>query len=148
MSRKSKAASRAPSQRQLRVGEEIRHLLASILQRQDYYIEELDGLSITVSEVSVSPDLANARVYVMPLAGQDSDIILPLLNQLAPVIGHQMSKRIHLRRLPRLKFLLDHSFDTADRMGRLFMSIEKNSDEADEIQPDGDELPESSTEGA
>ena len=127
MSRKSKAASRGPSQRQLRVGEEIRHVLAGILQRQDYYIEELDGLSITVSEVSVSPDLANARVYVMPLAGQDSEIVLPKLNQVAPVIGHQLAQKVHLRRLPRLKFVLDHSFDTADRMGRLFLSIETSS---------------------
>lgn len=139
MARKSKAASRGPSQRQLRVGEEVRHVLAGIFQRQDYYIEELDGLSITVSEVSVSPDLANARVYVMPLAGQDSETILPLLNQLAPVIGHQLSKRIHLRRLPRLKFMLDHSFDTADRMGRLFMSIEQSDDE---------DLPQGPAEGA
>ena len=147
MSRKSKAASRGPSQRQLRVGEEVRHVLAGILQRQDYYIEELDGLSITVSEVSVSPDLANARVYVMPLAGQDAEIVLPKLNQLAPVIGHQLAQKVHLRRIPRLKFVLDHSFDTADRMGRLFLSIEssqsdKSSEQSDivgNISSDGDE---------
>ena len=128
MARKSKAAARGPSQRQLRVGEELRHVLAMILQRQDYYIEELDGLSITVSEVSVSPDLANARVYVMPLAGDNRETILPLLNQLAPKIGHQMASKLHLRRMPRLKFVLDESFDTAERMGKLFLSIESKEE--------------------
>ena len=69
MPRKSKTATAGPSQRQLRVGEDLRHHLSSILMRQETHIPELDTVPITVSEVSVSPDLSNARVYVMTWAG-------------------------------------------------------------------------------
>ena len=69
MSRRSKSASAGPSQRQLRVGEDLRHHLSAILARQETHIPELDQVSITISEVSVSPDLANARIYVMTWVG-------------------------------------------------------------------------------
>ena len=81
MVQKSKSSGAEPSQRQLRVGEDLRHHLASILMRQETHIPALDSVSITVSEVSVSPDLSFARVYVMTLGGQDMDTVLPLLNQ-------------------------------------------------------------------
>ena len=84
MPRRSKSASAGPSQRQLRVGEDLRHHLSSILARQETHIPELDQVSITISEVSVSPDLANARIYVMTLGGIDIDKVLPVLNQVAP----------------------------------------------------------------
>ncbi|MDP7375401.1 MAG: ribosome-binding factor A, partial [Alphaproteobacteria bacterium] len=71
MPRRSKSASAGPSQRQLRVGEDLRHHLSSILARKETHIPELDQVSITISEVSVSPDLANARIYVMTLGGID-----------------------------------------------------------------------------
>ena len=73
MPRRSKSASAGPSQRQLRVGEDLRHHLSAILARQEKHIPELDQASITISEVSVSPDLANARIYVMTLGGIDID---------------------------------------------------------------------------
>ena len=123
MSRKSKAYTKPPSKRQLRVGEEIRHSLAGILIRQDTYVEELRGISITVSEVSVSPDLSNARVFVMPLGGQDKETILPVLNKMAPFFAHQVSQKVHLRRIPKLKFLVDGSFDHVDRITSLFNKL-------------------------
>ena len=123
MLQKSKSSGAEPSQRQLRVGEDLRHHLASILMRQETHIPELDSVSITVSEVSVSPDLSFARVYVMTLGGQDMDTVLPLLNQYAPVLRHEVAKRVHLRRLPNFKFVRDESYDTADRMARLFSGI-------------------------
>lgn len=124
MVQKSRSASAEPSQRQLRVGEDLRHHLASILMRQETHIPELDKVSITVSEVSVSPDLSSARVYVMTLGGQDMDRVLPLLNQYAPVLRHEVAGRVHLRRLPVFKFVRDASYDNADRMARLFSGIQ------------------------
>ena len=124
MVQKSRSASAEPSQRQLRVGEDLRHHLASILMRQETHIAELDKVSITVSEVSVSPDLSSARVYVMTLGGQDMDRVLPLLNQYAPVLRHEVAGRVHLRRLPVFKFVRDDSYDNADRMARLFSGIQ------------------------
>ena len=124
MSRRSKSASAGPSFRQLRVGEDLRHHLSTILARQETHIPELDQASITVSEVSVSPDLTNARVYVMTLGGVDIDRALPVLNQVAPLLRHHLASKVHLRRLPVLKFVADESYETADRMARLFSSIQ------------------------
>ena len=124
MPRKSKTATAGPSQRQLRVGEDLRHHLSSILMRQETHIPELDSVPITISEVSVSPDLSNARVYVMTLGGVDIERVLPVLNQAAPFLRHQLAGRVHLRRLPALKFVTDDSYETADRMARLFSAIQ------------------------
>ena len=124
MPRRSKSASAGPSQRQLRVGEDLRHHLSAILARQETHIPELDQVSITISEVSVSPDLANARIYVMTLGGIDIDKVLPVLNQVAPLLRHHLGSKVHLRRLPVLKFVADESYDTADRINRLFSSIQ------------------------
>ena len=124
MPRRSKSPSAGPTQRQLRVGEDLRHHLSAILARRETHIHEIDKVSITVSEVAVSPDLANARVYVMTLGGVDIDKVLTVLNQVAPLIRHHLASRVHLRRLPALKFVADESYDTADRMTRLFSSIQ------------------------
>ena len=123
MPRRTKPASAGPSQRQLRVGENLRHHLSLILARQETHIPELDQVSITISEVSVSPDLANARIYVMTLGGTDIDKVLPVLNQVAPFLRHHLASKVHLRRLPLLKFVADESYDTAERIARLFSSI-------------------------
>ena len=124
MARRSKSASAGPSQRQLRVGEDLRHHLSSILARQVTHIPELDQVSITISEVSVSPDLSNARIYVMTLGGIDIDKVLPVLNQVAPLLRHHLASKVYLRRLPVLKFVADESYDTAERISRLFSSIQ------------------------
>ena len=127
MPRRTKSASAGPSQRQLRVGEDLRHHLSAILARQETHIPELDQVSITISEVSVSPDLANARIYFMTLGGVDIDKVLPVLNQAAPLLRHHLASKVHLRRLPVLKFFADESYDKADRITRLFSSIQTDT---------------------
>ncbi|MDA0357933.1 MAG: 30S ribosome-binding factor RbfA [Proteobacteria bacterium] len=112
-----------PRQRQLRVGETLRHALSEILMREDFFDPDLANVSITISEISVSPDLANARVYTMPLGGVNIELVLPALNRLAPVIQSLVAKKVHLRRTPRLRFLLDDSFENAARMNKLFAAI-------------------------
>ena len=127
MSSKSRRQSQAPgpSQRQLRVGESLRHTLSEILMREDFFDPDLANVSITISEISVSPDLSNARVYTMPLGGVNVDVVLPALNRLAPVIQSLVAKKVHLRRTPRLRFFLDESFENAAKMSRIFRAIEK-----------------------
>lgn len=125
MTRKHRSGT-GPSQRQLRVGEELRHHLAALLMRQETHIEGLDTIPITVSEVSVSPDLSNASVYVMTLGGDSLDIVLPTLNVAAPKLGHLIAGKVHLRRLPRLKFFADTSYDNADKISRAFASISEH----------------------
>ena len=94
--------------------------------RQETHIEGLDTIPITVSEVSVSPDLSNASVYVMTLGGDSLDIVLPTLNVAAPKLGHLIAGKVHLRRLPRLKFFADTSYDNADKISRAFASISEH----------------------
>ena len=129
MSSKSRRQGRAsgPSQRQLRVGESLRHALSEILMREDFFDPDLANVSITISEISVSPDLSNARVYTMPLGGVNVDVVLPALNRLAPMIQSLVAKKVHLRRTPRLQFLLDDSFENAARMSHLFHAIKQES---------------------
>ena len=119
-------AANLPSQRQLRVGEMLRHALSEILRRDNFFDPDLDGVSVTISELSVSPDLSNARVYVMPLGGENSDTVLPALNRLAPVLQREVATRVHLRRVPRLKFILDDSFENAARLNVAFNSIRRD----------------------
>ena len=122
-----KGQASGPSQRQLRVGESLRHALSEILMREDFFDPDLANVSITISEISVSPDLSNARVYTMPLGGVNVDVVLPALNRLAPVIQSLLAKKVHLRRTPRLRFLLDDGFENAARMNHLFHSIKQES---------------------
>ena len=119
--------SSGPSQRQLRVGETLRHVLSEILMRQDFFDPDLANVSVTISEILVSPDLRNARVYTMPLGGINVDVILPALNRLAPVIQSLVAKKMHLRRTPRLRFFLDNSFENAAKMNQLFHAIKQES---------------------
>ena len=105
MSSKSRRQSQAsgPSQRQLRVGEALRHALSEILMREDFFDPDLANVSITISEISVSPDLSNARVYTMPLGGINVETVLPALNRLAPVIQSLVAKKVHLRKSKKFK---------------------------------------------
>jgi ribosome-binding factor A len=105
------------SQRQLRVGELVRHALADILMRGETYDPELDGRPITVPEVRMSPDLKIATAFVMPLGGEDGERIIKALARNAKPLRAELSKRIRqLKYMPDLRFRLDTRFDDDDRM--------------------------------
>lgn len=105
-----------PSTRPLRVGEEIRHVLASILGRGELRDPALAGQSITVSEVRVAPDLMHATVFVTPLGGGDMARVVAALNRASPFLRGQVAKAVQLRRAPELDFTPDTSFDDAHRI--------------------------------
>ena len=114
---------KGPTQRQLRVGEALRHAVSEVLMREDFFDPDLSNVSITISEILVSSDLANARVYTMPLGGVNIEVVLPALNRLAPVIQSFVAKKVHLRRTPRMRFFLDESFENAAKMNKIFAAI-------------------------
>jgi len=114
--------SKAPSQRQLRVGEEIRHVLVRILARGDLRDPVLSGANVTVTQVAVSPDLQNATAFVVPLGGGQGDEIAGALNRAAGFLRGQLGREIELRHTPRLVFEPDRSFDRADEVERLLRS--------------------------
>lgn len=112
-------APRAPSQRQLRVGELIRRALADIIQRGDLHDPELADLPITVGEVKVSPDLRVATVYVMPLGGQNVPEVIAALARSQGELRHLMGKLIALKFSPTLRFMPDETFARMDAARRL-----------------------------
>jgi len=115
--RKSRgAATGERSQRQLRVGEELRHRLAAIFERETFADPALAGQAITVTEVRVSPDLANATAFVTPLGGRDMDKVVRALNHAAGYLRHLVAQHLDLRVAPRLAFEADRSFDAASRV--------------------------------
>ena len=119
---------RPPSQRQLRVGEEIRAALAQIFMHGETHNPVLDSASITVSEVRISPDLKNATAYIMPLAGSNKTSVLAELKENAPRLRGLVSRHIILRTSPRISFVLDTSFEEANRINQLLNSERVKAD--------------------
>ena len=114
----------APTQRQLRVGEAIRHALAEIFTEGKFYDAELDNHSITVSEVRISPDLRNATAFVMPLGGTQNDKpFLQALKRLTPLLRARIAKTVNLKFAPELIFRMDNSFAQAHHIETLLQSV-------------------------
>ncbi|WP_114860365.1 30S ribosome-binding factor RbfA [Azospirillum brasilense] len=122
MRKKHDLAGKPPSQRQLRVGEEIRHALADLFRRGDFHDPELADLNVTVTEVRISPDLRNATVFVTPLGGGAMDETLTALRRAAPFLRGQVARAVNLRHAPTLSFEADTSFDYAGRIDDILHS--------------------------
>ncbi len=104
------------NQRQQRVAEEIRHVLANIIQRGELKDPQLMDLSVTVSEVRVSPDLKNATAFIAPLGGGSSEELATAMNRAAPFIRMRLGKELSLKYLPKVIFEADKSFDYAQKI--------------------------------
>ena len=109
-----------PSQRQLRVGELIRRALSEILMQGIIHDPDLDRISVTVSEVTASPDLKIATAYVCPLGGEGGEDLIALLAKNKSEIRRSISKKLTLKYTPDLRFRLDETFDRMDEARRLF----------------------------
>lgn len=114
MVKRSFESARGPSQRQLRVGEVIRRALSDALMRGDVHDPDLDGVSVTVSEVRTSPDLKIATAYVLPLGGGDADVVLKALRRARAELRRQVNRQIDLKFSPEIRFELDETFDRMD----------------------------------
>lgn len=108
-----------PSQRQLRVGEEMRHALARIFERGELHDPALHEAPLTVTEVRVSPDLKRATAYVMPLGGRNAAEIMAGLKRGASHLRRLVAQEVKLRVAPQIFFALDQSFDEASRIDAL-----------------------------
>ena len=124
-----------PSQRQLRVGELIRHRLSETLMRADVHDPDLNRHSITVGEVRTSPDLKIATAYVMPLGGTDKEDALKALRRNSRELRHLVANGLNLKYAPELRFQLDETFDRMDDTRRLFADERVQRD----IQADTDD---------
>jgi ribosome-binding factor A len=116
-----RAAPRGPSQRQLRAGELVRHALVEILRAQEITDPDLADVSVTLTEVRMSPDLRNATVFVEPLGGgEQASVVVKALNRHHKFLRGRLGHAIDMKFTPALKFLHDETFDAAARMNRLF----------------------------
>lgn len=119
---------RPASQRQLRVGEEVRHALAQLLRPGELRDPALREADITVTEVRVSPDLKNATAFVMPLAGRNTAEIMAGLKRSAPFLRARLARQVELRQAPNITFAFDNAFDSAARIAALLQQPEVERD--------------------
>ena len=111
------------SQRQLRVGEMIKQSLGQIFLRDEAKVPSLETKNITVTEVRMTPDLKNAKAYVIPLGGKDTEKTVNVLTEFSYLIRKALSKKIDIKFLPKVYFVGDKSFDYAEKIEKL---IQKN----------------------
>src|ERR1700750_485975 len=123
------------SQRQLRVGETVRHALAEILAHGDVHDPDLEGHIVTVPEVKMSPDLKLATIYVMPLGGRDTEVVLAALERNKKYLRGEVARRVNLKFSPDLLFRVDDRFDEAERIEKLLRTPAVQRD----LAPDSDE---------
>ena len=107
------------SVRLLKVGERVRHILSELLARGEAHDETLRAHNISVTEVRMSPDLRNAKVYVKPLLGEDEDVVLKALRTNTAFFQREAAQRLGLKFAPKLQFRADESFDEASRIEAL-----------------------------
>ncbi len=123
MSRRSPQSSHhGPSQRQLRVGEMLRHALADVLRRGEIRDPDLAGVSVTVTQVKPSPDMRHATVFVEPLGGKNADVVVKALNRSKSYLRGEMGHLIELKFTPELRFVEDESFAEAEKIEALLKS--------------------------
>jgi ribosome-binding factor A len=119
----AKRTTKSTGQRPLRVGEEVRHALAQILERGELRDPDLVGHAITVTEVRMSPDIRNATVFVAPLGGIDSDKTVAALARAVPFLRRRIAELVQLRYVPNLRIEADTSFDYAEQIGRRLAEV-------------------------
>jgi ribosome-binding factor A len=130
------------SQRQLRVGELIRHELAEMLSRGDIHDPVVEAHMITVPEVRMSPDLRLATIYVMPLGGRDATDVVAALERNKRYVRGEIARRVNLKFAPEIRFRVDERFDEAERIEKLLRTPVVQRDLKSE-QESGDEKDES-----
>ena len=127
---------RPAGQRQLRVGEELRHALAQLLRPGELRDPALRDANVTVTEVQLSPDLKNATAFVMPLAGSDTADVMAGLKRSAVFLRGRVARMVELRQVPNLVFALDNAFDNAARIAALLHRPEIARDLDPSPEPD------------
>jgi ribosome-binding factor A len=126
------------SQRQLRVGEIVRHAMAEILAQGSVHDPDLEGHIITVPEVRMSPDLKLATIYVMPLGGRDTGVVIAALERHKKFLRGELARRINLKFSPDVRFRVDERFDEAERIEKLLRTPAVQRDLAPD-SPDSEE---------
>jgi ribosome-binding factor A len=131
-----RTSEKAPSQRQLRAGELIRHALAEILARGEVHDPVLENHVITVPEVRMTPDLRLATIYVMPLGGKDAKDVVDALERNKRFLRGELAHRVNMKFAPEVRFRIDERFDEAARIEKLLHTpqVKRDLDKNDETE--------------
>lgn len=128
----AKRTHKSTGQRPLRVGEEVRHALAQILERSELRDPDLAGVTVTITEVRMSPDIRNATVFVAPLGGIDTKKIVAALDRAVPFLRRRIADLVELRYVPNLRIEADTSFDYAQQIGKRLNEVaEERGEDSD-----------------
>ena len=130
-----KSSAPGGSQRPLRVGESVRHAIADILVGGNVHDPDLEGHIVTVPEVRMSPDLKLATIYVMPLGGRDTEVVIAALERNKKFLRGEIARRVNLKFSPDVRFRADDRFDEAERIEKLLRTPEVQRD----LAPDSDD---------
>jgi ribosome-binding factor A len=132
------AKSHGPSQRQLRAGELVRHALVEILREEDLLDPALKGVSVTITEVRVSPDLKHAICFIEPLGGLNAGPVTKALNRASKFLRGRLGHAIELRATPQLRFVHDDTFEAAQKMNQLLSDprIRRDVEGSAEVSPE------------
>jgi len=138
--------SHAPSQRQLRVGEELRHGVVRIFDHAHFHDPDLSSAAITVTEVRVSPDLKNATAFVIPLGGLEMTRVVAALNRAKGYFRRELGRELTLKFVPRIQFVADTSFEYSSRIDIVLRQPEVERDldtstQAEQGESEGDNGP-------
>ncbi|MEX2298684.1 MAG: 30S ribosome-binding factor RbfA [Dongiaceae bacterium] len=143
-----------PSQRQLRVGEEVRHALVRIFSDAHWRDPALFDVNITLTEVRLGPDLKRATAFVLPFAGGDASELVAALNRAVPYLRRELGRAMRLRHVPDLEFERDRSFDEAARIAERLedpvvrRDLERDDDADNTGNDGGDDTAGSGSDGA
>jgi ribosome-binding factor A len=121
-------AASGPSQRQLRVGELVRHALAEMLSRGDIHDPVIEGHMITIPEVAMTADLRLATIYVMPLGGRDAKPVLEALERNKKFLRGEIARRVNLKFAPDIRFRFDERFDEVERIEKILRTPQVRRD--------------------
>ncbi len=117
-----------PSQRQLKVGEQIRHIISEVLARSDFHSDVLSRAHVCIGEVRMSPDLRHAKAYITSLMGENMSEATKALNENEFHFRKVLSKELSMKFLPKIRFLEDDSFHEANKINSLFVSNHVSQD--------------------
>lgn len=120
--------STGPSQRQLKVGEQIRHIISEILTRSDFHSSVLAKAHVCIGEVRMSPDLRHGRAYVTSIMGENMTEATKVLNENEYQIRKVLSKELTMKFLPRIRFVEDESFYEANKINSILVSTHVSQD--------------------
>ncbi|PPR78143.1 MAG: Ribosome-binding factor A [Alphaproteobacteria bacterium MarineAlpha2_Bin1] len=124
-----KSLSKLPTNRQLKVGELLRHKISEELIRNPFFDNKYSNIPLTVTEVKMTSDLKKAMVFIVPLIGEDSDSIFDKLNIIAPKIQGKIGRSLGLRFTPEIIFKKDFTFEKMDKIEKLLTKLKKNKKE-------------------